>query len=119
MSVLTNTVPAEPHAAAKARIAAAVAAARPEILGLSHRIHADPEPAYEEHHAAAWVAEALARHGFDVEAPAELEAPAPTPTPALAPISPAATLPPVPWSGRCATPTFCSPKFRFPRRCGR
>ena len=41
-----------------------------EILELSHRIHADPEPAYEEHHAAAWVAEALARHGFDVQAPA-------------------------------------------------
>ena len=70
MSVLTNTVPAEPHAAAKAQIAAAVEAARPEILALSHRIHADPEPAYEEHHAAAWVAEALARHGFDVAAPA-------------------------------------------------
>ena len=34
---------------------------RDEILDLSHRIHANPEPAFEEHQAAAWVAEALAR----------------------------------------------------------
>ncbi len=70
MSALTTARPAEPHAEAKARLAAAVEAARPEILELSHRIHADPEPAYEEHHAAAWVAEALVRHGFEVQAPA-------------------------------------------------
>ena len=31
-----------------------------EILDLSHRIHANPEPAFEEHQAAAWVAEVLA-----------------------------------------------------------
>ncbi len=30
----------------------------------------NPEPAFEEHQAAAWVAEALARHGFAVEHPA-------------------------------------------------
>ena len=70
MSALITVRPAEPNIEAKARLAAAVEAARSEILDLSHRIHADPEPAYEEHHAAAWVAEALARHGFDVEAPA-------------------------------------------------
>ena len=70
MSALTTTTPAGPHAEPKARLAAAIEAARAEILELSHRIHADPEPAYEEHHAAAWVAEALARHGFEVEAPA-------------------------------------------------
>jgi amidohydrolase len=67
---LSTTRPAEPHAEVKARLAAAVEAARPEILDLSHRIHGDPEPAYEEHHASAWVAEALARHGYEVEHPA-------------------------------------------------
>jgi amidohydrolase len=70
VSGLTTTRPAEPNSEAKARLAAAVEAARPEILDLSHRIHADPEPAYEEHHASAWVAETLSRHGFDVERPA-------------------------------------------------
>ena len=52
--------PAEPFADVKARAAAAVEAARDEILDLSHRIHANPEPAFEEHQAAAWVAEAVA-----------------------------------------------------------
>ncbi len=70
MSSLSAVRPVGPHAEAKARIAAAVEAARTEILDLSHRIHADPEPAYEEFHASAWVAEALARHGFDVTYPA-------------------------------------------------
>lgn len=62
--------PAEPFAGVKARAAAAVEAARGEILDLSHRIHANPEPAFEEHQAAAWVAEAVARHGYAVEHPA-------------------------------------------------
>ena len=70
MSTLTTTRPAEPFADAKARLAAAVEAARGEIIDLSHRIHANPEPAFEEHQAAAWVAEALTRHGFTVEHPA-------------------------------------------------
>ena len=55
--------------AVKARIATAVADARAEIVDLSHRIHANPEPAFEEHQAAAWVAEALAGHGYSVEFP--------------------------------------------------
>ena len=62
--------PAEPFTDVKARVAAAVEAARDEIIDLSHRIHADPEPAFEEHHASAWVAEVLRRHGFEVEHPA-------------------------------------------------
>ena len=62
--------PAEPFADAKARLAAAVEDARDEILDLSHRIHASPEFAFEEHQAAGWVAEVLARHGFAVEHPA-------------------------------------------------
>ncbi len=70
MSSITAATPAEPFAEQKARLASSVEAARGEILDLSHRIHADPEPAFEEHHAAAMVAEALARHGFDVEFPA-------------------------------------------------
>jgi amidohydrolase len=64
-----STRPAAPHADVKARIAEAVEAARAEIIGLSHRIHDDPEPAFEEHHAAGWVADALRGHGFEVEAP--------------------------------------------------
>lgn len=70
MPDLLATRPAEPHADAKARLAAAVEAARGEILDLSHRIHANPEPAFEEVQAATWVAETLRAHGFTVEHPA-------------------------------------------------
>ena len=62
--------PAEPFIDLKGRVAAAVEAARDEIIDLSHRIHADPEPAFEEHHASAWVADSLRKHGFEVEHPA-------------------------------------------------
>ena len=61
--------PAEPFAEVKAQAAAAVEAARDELLDLSHRIHANPEPAFEEHQAAAWCAEVVARHGYAVEHP--------------------------------------------------
>jgi amidohydrolase len=64
------TRPAEPNADLKARIATAVEAARGEILDLSHRIHANPEPAFEEHQAASWIAETLRDHGYAVEHPA-------------------------------------------------
>ncbi|MDQ2964714.1 MAG: M20 family metallopeptidase [Chloroflexota bacterium] len=69
-SSLLATRPAEPHGDAKRRVAAAVDANRAEILELSHRIHANPEPAFEERQAATWIAEILARHGFAVEHPA-------------------------------------------------
>ncbi|CAN5744630.1 M20 family metallopeptidase [soil metagenome] len=59
-----------PRADAKRRIAQIIEAHRTEILDLSHRIHADPEPAFAERHAATWVAQAVARHGFAVEHPA-------------------------------------------------
>jgi amidohydrolase len=62
--------PAAPYAEQKARIAAAVEEARDEILDLSRRIHATPEPAFEEHQAARWVAEAIWRHGYRVDFPA-------------------------------------------------
>jgi amidohydrolase len=62
--------PAEPFVEVKSRIAAAIDAARAEILELSHRIHANPEPAFEEHQASAWVAELVAAHGYAVERPA-------------------------------------------------
>ena len=39
----------------------------PELLGLSHRIHAHPELAFEEERAATWVAETLAAGGFAVD----------------------------------------------------
>jgi len=67
---LAGIAPAGPHEAAKTRLAEAVDAARDEILGLSHRIHEHPEPAFEEEQAAGWVAEALRSHGFSVEHPA-------------------------------------------------
>src|SRR6185295_2725880 len=66
----TAVRPAEPQVDLKTSVAAAVEAARSEILDLSHRIHANPEPAFEEHQAATWVAEVLREHGFDVEHPA-------------------------------------------------
>ncbi|MEA2576442.1 MAG: hypothetical protein QOD78_30, partial [Chloroflexota bacterium] len=70
MADRTAVRPAEPQVDLKASVAAAVEAARPEILDLSHRIHANPEPAFEERQAATWVAEVLRAHGFDVEHPA-------------------------------------------------
>jgi len=70
VSDLTAVRPAEPQLDLKSRVAAAVEAARGEILELSHRIHANPEPAFEEHQAATWVAQVLRDHGFLVEHPA-------------------------------------------------
>jgi amidohydrolase len=71
---LTVAEPAEPHREAKRRLAAAVEAAADEILDLSHRIHATPEPAFEEVQAAGWIAETLRRHGYAVEHPAGSQA---------------------------------------------
>jgi amidohydrolase len=62
--------PAPPFADAKRRLADAVQARRREIIELSHRIHANPEPAFEEQRAAGWVAEAIGRHGYAVTHPA-------------------------------------------------
>src|SRR5207253_7455753 len=62
-----NTTPSQP---VSERLAAAVEANSEEIVGLSRRIHANPEPGMEERQAAAAVAEILARHGFEVERPA-------------------------------------------------
>ena len=70
MNVRVVHDPAAPNIEGKRRIALAVEAARTEILALSHRIHAAPEAAFEERQAAAWCAEILAAHGFEVELPA-------------------------------------------------
>ena len=67
---LAATDPAEPFADGKRRIAAAVDANRLEILDLSHRIHANPEPAFEEHRASGWIADIMRGHAFAVEHPA-------------------------------------------------
>ncbi|MCI0581624.1 MAG: M20 family metallopeptidase [Chloroflexi bacterium] len=69
-TALTTTQPAAPFADGKRRLAEAVAAARAEILDLSHRIHANPEPAFEEHQASGWCADILRAHGFQVALPA-------------------------------------------------
>jgi amidohydrolase len=66
----TEAEPAARFSDGKRQIAAAVAALRPEILGLSHRIREHPEPAFEEHVAAETISEVLSRHGFTVEHPA-------------------------------------------------
>lgn len=50
-------------------LSAAVEAIGAEALELSHRVHANPEIAFEERQAAAWTAELLERHGFEVEEP--------------------------------------------------
>ena len=51
----------------RTELAAIVDRHRAEILEVSHRIHADPEVAFEEHRAAALIAEVIERHGFVVE----------------------------------------------------
>ena len=70
MPVTELVQPFATHPELKADIAAAVEAARAEIVELSHRIHAHPEPAFEEHRAASWIATALRDHGYAVEHPA-------------------------------------------------
>jgi amidohydrolase len=47
----------------------AVRAIVPDALDLSHRVHANPEIAFQERQAARWSAELLERHGFEVTAP--------------------------------------------------
>ena len=51
------------------RLAAAVTQVTPEALDLSHRVHANPEIAFEEHQASAWTAELLERRGFEIKRP--------------------------------------------------
>ena len=70
MPDLTAVRPAAPHSDEKARLARAVGAASGEILDLSHRIHANPEPAFEEFRASSWVADLLRAHDFEVQHPA-------------------------------------------------
>jgi amidohydrolase len=52
---------------AKTAARAAFERAQDDLVGLSHRIHAHPEVKWEEELSSAWVAEALAGFGFDVE----------------------------------------------------
>lgn len=49
------------------RVRESVEADRASLVGLSHRIHDDPELGFEEEHASSWCAELLAEAGFDVE----------------------------------------------------
>lgn len=50
-----------------ARIDTAVAERHAEVLALSHALHEDPEPGFEEHRAAARVVELLRAHGITTE----------------------------------------------------
>ena len=62
-----------PHAASDQRkayshpVTHAVDVLRQELVDISLDIHAHPELNYQEHHAAAVLADALERHGFQVE----------------------------------------------------
>jgi amidohydrolase len=71
---LVGTAPDGRFGPAKVRLAEIVEAHRDEIVGLSQRIHANPEPAFEEFQAAAWVGDALRAHGYAVELPAGSQA---------------------------------------------
>lgn len=76
-----TTTPADPDAAPATDLKSAIRETisgrpggapghRDALLGLARRIHAHPETAFEERRAAAWCAELLREHGFDVTAPA-------------------------------------------------
>jgi amidohydrolase len=52
---------------AKQAARTAVTGAAEELVGLSHRIHANPEIMFEEERSSRWVAEALDANGFSVE----------------------------------------------------
>lgn len=52
---------------ARDAVTADVARRRDDLLDLSHRLHAHPEVAWEEHRAAAWVGEAMSAAGFAVQ----------------------------------------------------
>ena len=51
---------------AKEAAARRIRAAADDLIALSHRIHAHPELAFEEHLASRWVADALSAAGFEV-----------------------------------------------------
>jgi amidohydrolase len=53
--------------AAKRAARESVLADRQALIGLAERIHANPELGWQEHRAAAWVAEQLTAGGFDAE----------------------------------------------------
>lgn len=51
----------------KAAVQARFEAIRPQMIALSHRIHAHPEIGFEEEQASTWLCELLTDAGFDVE----------------------------------------------------
>lgn len=55
--------------ALKGQIAGRLAEVESELVGLSNRLHGDPETGWQEHRSSAAVAGLLARHGFAVEQP--------------------------------------------------
>ncbi len=55
--------------AAKQRVREELSVIRDDLLDLSHRVHANPEIAFQERQASAWTAELLQRHGFSVVRP--------------------------------------------------
>src|SRR5690242_10207357 len=51
----------------KDEISTRIDALRPELERVGRDIHANPEIAYEEHKAVAWLTDLLEKHGFSIE----------------------------------------------------
>ncbi len=62
-----RNAPSAPQAAYDHRVIHAIDAVRQELVDISLDIHAHPELNYQEYHAAQVLADALERHGFQVE----------------------------------------------------
>ncbi len=64
---MTSEAETIPDLSMHAQLAAIIRDQAAAILDVSRRIHADPEVAFEEHHAAALVADVVEAHGYTVE----------------------------------------------------
>ncbi|MEU9183089.1 M20 family metallopeptidase [Streptomyces sp. NPDC048484] len=67
MTTAKDTTKAPAYGTAKDTAARRIRAAGDQLVALSHRIHAHPELAFEEHLASRWVADALDDAGFEVQ----------------------------------------------------
>src|SRR5919109_763043 len=64
---IMSTTPSGPRAPYLSRVTQAIDTLRQELVDISLDIHAHPELNYQERHAAKLLADALERHGFQVE----------------------------------------------------
>ncbi|MEN5072513.1 M20 family metallopeptidase [Isoptericola cucumis] len=66
-TVAPDVAPSSLPEAVAAAVERAAEALEPELREIVERLHADPEPAFEEHRSAATLVEVLARHGVTAE----------------------------------------------------